>query len=114
MDLPPYLIEVNQFNIEEIILCLKSNNLLHLIKVTTVLGDDCDIEEILNIKNLVKCSKIRCHVLTTKKCGVCNDTYCEDHLHRCRSCSNYTCDKHITISFDIDTHSEQEICENCD
>jgi len=113
MSLPPYLIEVNQENIEEIILLLKGSNLLHLIKVTTVLGDDCDIEEILNIKNLVKCSKIRCHILSTKKCHICNDIYCEDHLNKCKSCNNYTCDKHMTISFEFDTHSGREVCKNC-
>lgn len=88
----PYLIEVDQENIEEVILTLKANNLLHLIKVTTILGDDCDIEEILNIKHLKKCSKFRCHMLTTKKCDVCYSNFCEDHLNKCRSCGNYMCD----------------------
>lgn len=113
MALPPYLIEVDQEDIEEIILALKAYNLLHLIKVT-ILGDDCDIQEILNIKNLKKCSRFRCHTLTTKECIVCNEKYCEDHLNYCNSCGDYACDNHMTISFEFDTHRGKEVCKNCD
>jgi len=50
MSSPPYLIEVQQEDINKVLTILKDNNMLDMIKVTTVLGDTCDIDEILKQK----------------------------------------------------------------
>ena len=112
--LHPYLIEVNQEDIKDILTVLDENDMLKRVKVTTILGDDWSFkeiyEELLNSSPKRKC-KICCK-LDTEICKICEKYYCWVHINKCKLCKNYVCNNDTTISFQF-YHNGEEICKTC-
>lgn len=113
----PYLVEVDQKDIEKFLRIIKKHNFLDSIKITTVLGDSFSKEEIDDILNgdlndeLSDDDCLHCKFLGFRnsfhKCKICNVLRCENHITQCSFCKEFVCENHIY------THERGGVCNSC-
>ena len=108
----PYVIEVAPEHIREILQVLSDNELLHKVKLETVLEDEFSQVEIYHILKQKEC--FRCYQKSIENCVICARSVCDLHAIKCKFCKKYVCSFDTSLNFTYNTHTGQECCKNCE
>lgn len=119
-DLPPYLIEVKQTDISKILGILRDNDVLNLVKVTTILRNEYDKYEIDDLifenpdEKCVSCWFRNKIARDVKSCCVCKRAFCHSHYEICKFCYEPVCLSDVTVSFLFNHSTGDIVCSKCD